>query len=63
MPGRIDKPKQLQLDLSLGYLKHLDSTCEKFDFYETMTKALLGEYANSTEKSPFWEEINNLNDY
>ena len=58
MPERSPKPKQLHLDLPMGYLKQLHSSSEKLDFYESMTQALLGQYTNLPERGPIWEEIN-----
>lgn len=58
MQARIVKTKQLQLDLHWGYMKKLNATSEKLDFYETMTKALLGDYPTPPDKGPLWDEIN-----
>lgn len=55
---RLDKPKQLQLELEFNYLKQISSRGEKLDFYETMTQALLGEYTRLPERDPLWDEIN-----
>jgi hypothetical protein len=53
-----EKPKQLHLELQLNYLKQISSHCEKLDFYESMTRALLGEYPNLPKLGPMWDEIN-----
>jgi hypothetical protein len=58
MAGQSNKPKQLQLELQLGYLRQINSHCEKMDFYETMTQALLGAYIDLPERGPLWDEIN-----
>ena len=58
MTGRANRPKQLQLDLQMDYLKQINSYSEKLDFYETMTQALLGEYTDLPNRDPIWDEIN-----
>jgi hypothetical protein len=58
MAGCPNKPKQLQLELQLGYLKQINSQGEKLEFYETMTQAFLGDYSNLPERGPLWDEIN-----
>jgi hypothetical protein len=58
MVGNIEKPKQLHLELQLGYLKQISSCCEKLDCYESMTQAFLGEYTDLPKLGPMWDEIN-----
>jgi hypothetical protein len=60
MAERIERPKQLHLELQLGYLKKINSFCEKPDFYESMSQALLRDYNDLPKPYPLWNEINRL---
>ncbi|HBF36738.1 MAG TPA: hypothetical protein DDW50_05400 [Firmicutes bacterium] len=61
MSKQVKKPIQLHLELRLDYLKNINSCCEKPDFYETMSQALMGEYSGRIPAPyPMGKEISRL---
>ena len=52
---------QLHLELHLDYLKNINSCCEEPGFYETMSRALMGEYSRHIpDPYPMLKEISSL---